>query len=98
VFTLASLVEAFGRVMVEAMSHGLPCLAHDGPVQRYVLGPHGGFGDLRVRGELTRLLSGEHERSADAAHERNRFVHERFSWDSLAPRYAELLRRCAARP
>jgi 1,2-diacylglycerol 3-alpha-glucosyltransferase len=100
VFALASLVEAFGRVMVEAMSHGLPCLAHDGPVQRYVLGPHGRFDDLRMPGRLTRLLSerGEPDVGPDAARERHRFVHERFSWDALAPRYAELLRRCAARP
>jgi 1,2-diacylglycerol 3-alpha-glucosyltransferase len=99
-FVLASLVEAFGRVLVEALSHGLPCLAHDGPVQRYVLGPHGHFADLRERGSLTRLLSalGGRELAPGAAWERHRFVRERFSWDALAPRYAELLRRCAARP
>jgi 1,2-diacylglycerol 3-alpha-glucosyltransferase len=100
VFALASLVEAFGRVMVEAMSHGLPCLAHDGPVQRYVLGPHGRFADLRLPGELTRLVSAGADASGgpDAARERHRFAHEHFSWDVLAPRYVELLRRCASRP
>lgn len=99
VFALASTWEAFGRVMVEALSHGLPCIAHDGPVQRFVLGPHGVFGDLNRRGELARLV----ERACrsgppreDAARERHRFAHERFSWDVLAPLYADLLRKCAA--
>jgi 1,2-diacylglycerol 3-alpha-glucosyltransferase len=97
VFAVASLWEAFGRVMVEAMSQGLPCVAHDGPVQRYVLGCHGLFGDFRRPGRLARLL-GElpaTQFGREGALERHRYVYERFSWDVLAPRYAELLRRCA---
>lgn len=92
-FALASLVESFGRVMVEALSHGLPCVAHDGPVQRYVLGPHGRLGDLRERGELTRLLAAGVAPGAapEAAAERYRHARERFGWGVLAPRYAELL-------
>ena len=41
VFALASVWEAFGRALVEAMSHGVCCIAHDWPVQRWVLGSHG---------------------------------------------------------
>ena len=97
IFALASVGEAFGRVMVEAMAHGLPCLAHDAPVQRYLLGQHGILGDFNRRGELARLIAGlpEREFEPEVAHERHRAVYERFSWDALAPRYAELLRRCA---
>ena len=40
-FVLASLKEGFGRAYVEALAHGLPCLAHDYPVTRSVLGNHG---------------------------------------------------------
>ena len=35
-FVLASLNEGFGRVFLEAMSHGLPCLTHDYEISRYI--------------------------------------------------------------
>lgn len=97
VFALASFVESFGRVMAEAMSHGLPCVAHDGPVQRYLLGPHGHFGDFARPGRLAGLVAAlDDGDSSEGAGERHRYVHDRFSWDVLTPRYAGLLRQCAA--
>ena len=38
IFILASLQEGFGRVFLEALMHGLPVIAHDHPVMRFVLG------------------------------------------------------------
>jgi glycosyltransferase involved in cell wall biosynthesis len=99
VFVLASLWEAFGRVLIEAMSHGLPCVAQDGPTQRAVLGDRGFMGDLRERGGLARPLYAALESARDpaAAEGRHRFVHERYSWDRLAPQYVKMFRRCARR-
>ena len=99
-FVLASLWEAFGRVMIEAMSHGLPCVAHDAPTPRYVLGEHGFLSDLTLPGNLAGVLHRLLGTPLDAgeAERRHRFVHERFSWERLAPRYVELLRRQAAGP
>jgi glycosyltransferase involved in cell wall biosynthesis len=99
VFVLASLWEAFGRVLIEAMSHGLPCVVQDGPTQRAVLGDRGFMGDLRERGGLAQPLDAALESARDpaAAEGRHRFVHERYSWDRLAPQYVKMFRRCARR-
>ena len=98
-FVLASLWESFGRVLVEAQSHGLPCLAHDYPVMSWILGEEGDTADLRAPGPVAAWLSGlgpcdpDPERRA----RRHRYAHQRFSWDALAGRYAEFLRGAAVR-
>jgi 1,2-diacylglycerol 3-alpha-glucosyltransferase len=95
VFVLASLAEAQGRALIEAMSYGLPCVAHDSPVMRFAAGDHGLFGDLSQRGSLTRLLRHPPESGAAQAQARHRHVYERFSWESLRPRYVEFLAELA---
>lgn len=99
VFVLASLWEAFGRVLIEAASDGLPCLANDGPTPRQVLGDEAITADLREPGALAALLREELARPRDpaAAERRHRYVHERYSWDRLAPEYVKMFRRCARR-
>jgi 1,2-diacylglycerol 3-alpha-glucosyltransferase len=94
VFVLASVAEAQGRVLIEAMARGLACVAHDSKVQRFALGKHGLFGDFTRRGELARLLAKPIDHSDAAAHAAHAHVYERFSWDCLRPRYVELL--CSA--
>jgi glycosyltransferase involved in cell wall biosynthesis len=95
VFVLASLGESFGRVLVEAMAHGLPCLAHDYAVTRYVLGGHGFLADLSKAGALASLLDSVDRFDSRRAAERHRFVYENFSWDRLRPAYVEFLRATA---
>ena len=96
VFAHASLWEAFGLVMVEAMAHGLPCVVHDGPTQRYLLGEHALMGDLRRDGELAALLARALEHDDPAERERRRrYARDRFSWERLAPRYVEMMRAAA---
>jgi glycosyltransferase involved in cell wall biosynthesis len=56
VFVLASLREAFGIVFIEALMAGLPVIAHDYDVSRYVLGEHGYFADLSVPAGLANTL------------------------------------------
>lgn len=96
-FVLASLWESFGRVLVEAQSHGLPCLAHDHPVMRWVLGEEGDSADLRVPGSVRAWLRGltESDFSDESRRRRQASAHRRFSWDVLAPRYVEMLRDAA---
>ena len=98
-FVLASLWESFGRVLVEAQSHGLPCLAHDHPVMTWVLGDEGDVADLTEPGSVARWLSGEtaNDRSPQRCARRHESAYRRFSWDILADRYAEMLRAVASR-
>ncbi len=98
IFTLASLSEGFGRVFIEASASGLPCLAHDYPVAREVLGGDGIFGDFRQPGALARLfgpalVAAGNETVRQARH---RAVYRRFSWDVLRGRYVDMIRHCAA--
>lgn len=95
-FVLASLWESFGRVLVEALAHGLPCLAHDYPVMRWVLGDQGQTADLRERGAVAAWL-GSLSADGDAGAARHRAAYERFSWDRLAPAYVDMLRGAAGR-
>ena len=97
-FVLASLWESFGRVLVEALSHGLPCLAHDYPVMRWVLGDAGEVADLEVPGALGAWLQSPdaNDLSEDARRRRHQSAYKRFSWGNLADRYAALLQGAAA--
>ena len=95
-FVLASLKEGFGRVFLEALVHGLPVVAHDHPVMRFVLGDEATFGDLSKAGALAglnrdALLKTESLRDAER---RREMVRERFSWPVLAPHYRDMFFDC----
>ncbi len=96
VFTLASVVEAFGRVYVEAAAAGLPCIVHDFPVAREVLGPWGRYIDMTRPGALSQQLAATLHRPDDLRGvEQARWVRDRYSWDVLRPAYLALIDRAA---
>lgn len=99
-FVLASLLEGFGRVFLEAMIHGLRCVAHDYPVTRYVLGEKGVYADLSREGTLSAVLSDPAVWQSDPAERiaARQSVRDRFSWEALKPVYREMFLRCANRP
>jgi glycosyltransferase involved in cell wall biosynthesis len=95
-FVHGSLTEGFGRVLVEAASRGLPCLAADRPFAREVLGQGGYLADLSKPGALALLLGrvlaqGPNPERAAAVYAD---LYARLSWDRLAPRYADMIERC----
>jgi glycosyltransferase involved in cell wall biosynthesis len=96
-FALASLSEGFGMVFLEAMSHGLPCLAHDYEISRYVLGELGYFANFELPGSLSELIRDVLAESDGPAkrHARYHSIYSRFSWDRLLPGYLRMIRRCA---
>ena len=98
VFVLATLMEGFGRVYVEALSWGLPCLAHDSALTRSVLGQEGLLADFEQPGSLAALLPQALSEGSDGAvrERRHREAFRRFSWQELRPQYIAMLRRCAA--
>ena len=98
-FVLPSVHEGMGRVLVEALGHGLPVLAHDAEWSRAVVGRHGFLADLERPGALAGLI--ERVRADDgglaARAARHRHARERFSWSELAPAYVKMVRVCAGR-
>ena len=96
-FVLASLREGFGLAIVEALAAGLPCVVHDTTTTAALCGPHAFRADLRESGSLAPLLAVALDAGSEpsAMRARHAWVRERFSWDALRGRYAELLRSCA---
>jgi glycosyltransferase involved in cell wall biosynthesis len=97
-FVLASLKEGFGRVFVEAMSQGLPCLAHDSEVTQFVLGKQGYLDDFQVQGNLASLILKvlTEPYGEDKCHLRHKNIYDRFSWEQLRPKYIDMIHKCAA--
>lgn len=95
-FVLASLREGFGRVFLEAMSYGLPCLAHDYEIPRFVLGEYGYLANLKVAGSLSELIrqvleEGDNHSTRCLRHNQ---VYNHFSWEKLRPHYVKMIERC----
>jgi 1,2-diacylglycerol 3-alpha-glucosyltransferase len=100
VFALASLREAFGLAYVEAMAHGLPCVAHDQAVTRFVLGEEGLLADLRERGALAATIrfALSLEDSGALRARRHHAVRQRFGWPALLGDYVAMLSERALPP
>jgi 1,2-diacylglycerol 3-alpha-glucosyltransferase len=98
-FALGSLREGLPRVLLEAMSQGLPCLVHDYRTSRFVLGDFGTFGDFTRIGSLSSLLSKTLLREMSDADRgsRHAYIYKKFSWSSLRPAYAQMIQTAACR-
>ncbi len=85
------------RVLAEAASEGLLVAAHDGEVQRFVLGRHGHYADFRTPGTCSDLISHllrQDQRPEDML-ARHEDAFERFSWHRLAESYVRMLLQVA---
>jgi glycosyltransferase involved in cell wall biosynthesis len=96
-FVLASLREGLPRALLEAISNGLPCLAHDYEIARFVLGNEGYMANFELTGSLASLIPQALAESKDVSKRRlrHRAIYERFSWEKLRPAYVKLIEQCA---
>jgi glycosyltransferase involved in cell wall biosynthesis len=96
-FVLASVREGLPRVLPEAMSYGLPSMAHDYEISHFALGEEGYFADFEVTGNLASLipqaLAESHELTK--RYLRHQTAYNRFSWEKLLPDYIKLIQNCA---
>jgi glycosyltransferase involved in cell wall biosynthesis len=95
VFVHAAMHEGFGLAQLEALDAGLPCVVHDTPTSAYVVGDQGVRVDLTHAGALAAALDGVLAGGRGDGAARHAWAWSQFSWDRLAPRYAELLTACA---
>jgi 1,2-diacylglycerol 3-alpha-glucosyltransferase len=89
VFVHASLTEAFGLVIAEAMLSGLPVVIHNAPVFKWIAGDSSAhLINMSEQGELSRVLI--EVLSKDANGDSREEAVKRFSWNELLPRYLEM--------
>jgi glycosyltransferase involved in cell wall biosynthesis len=95
VFILASLIEGFGRVLLEALEFGLPILVHDFHVTREVLEKYGYFGDFTISGKLTESIMNNLDQKTPlySPEEIHHYLYTKYSWNSLKDLYIEMFQK-----
>jgi glycosyltransferase involved in cell wall biosynthesis len=89
IFVLASLIEGFGLVIVEAMLSGSPVIIHNSPVFHWIAqGTSAKLIDMSLQGELARALD-EVLSESHCSSCRDDAV-RRFSWEVLVPQYLNM--------
>jgi glycosyltransferase involved in cell wall biosynthesis len=95
----ASLSEAFGLAVVEALCSGALVLTHDSPHFQWLVQDTDCLVDMRLPGNLmTRLreLIEQREGLSSRAKVRTASVRQRFDWRTLKPAYIEMYRKVAS--
>lgn len=98
-FVLASLTEGLPRVMIEALSYGLPIIAHDYNIPHEVLEGNGYLADFTKPNQLSKLLekvASIEYNSAELINQRVNFATAKYSWTSIKENYIEMIEKTAA--
>jgi glycosyltransferase involved in cell wall biosynthesis len=83
--------EPFGNIYLEAMSTGLPVVAHDSLNSRWIIGVHGALADTRDPVAVARALREAITDTDEARRARRAIVADRFAWPVVASQYARFV-------
>jgi glycosyltransferase involved in cell wall biosynthesis len=89
VFLHAAIRESFGNVYIEALASGLPVVAHDDEVTRWILGDHAYLVDARSELELVDTLETVLYVSKNDLARGTAFAQANYNWRAIAARYCE---------
>lgn len=87
-FLHTKIQESFGNVYIEALSCGVPIVAHDDEVTRWILGKHAVLVDSNSQAFLTAAIKQALHTRTDAT-EAASWAHARYSWEVVASKYVD---------
>lgn len=96
VFLHTAARESFGNVYIEALATGLPVVAHDDEVTRWILERHANLVDTFSEDALVEALRSAIEGAGMGKAERAEFAASRYSWPVVAARYEEFFEQVHA--
>jgi glycosyltransferase involved in cell wall biosynthesis len=96
-FLHTKIQESFGNVYIEALSCGVPIVAHDDDVTRWILGKHAVLVDSTSKARLTAAIM-EGLRTPRQGADVAAWAHARYSWDVVAAKYLDFFTGVLDRP
>jgi glycosyltransferase involved in cell wall biosynthesis len=84
-----ALFESFGNIYIEAMAVGLPVVAHDSVVTRWIFGDDASLVDTTDPVQVIDAVTAAFQDDPHAAEKRVRTTHARFAWSTIATQYRD---------
>jgi glycosyltransferase involved in cell wall biosynthesis len=84
-----ALLESFGNIYIEATAVGLPVVAHDSVVTRWIFGSDASLVDTTDPDQVIDAVTAALQQDSNAAAERARKTHARFAWSTIATQYRD---------
>ena len=97
-FVLSSLTEGLPRVMIEALSYGLPILVHDYPLAHQVLAVHGYYANFELINSLNSLINQVSlidYNDLPLKENRKNYAVVHYGWQSLKEKYVSMIEKTA---
>jgi glycosyltransferase involved in cell wall biosynthesis len=97
VFLHTAIRESFGNVYIEALGCGIPIVAHDDEVTRWIFEDHGFLVDTTVEHVLVETLKNALQAPPASAARGASFALARYSWGAIAERYCDFFAKVLSR-
>ena len=95
-FLHTKIRESFGNVYIEALSCGVPVVAHDDEVASWIFEGKATLVDTASQAELAQAIR-ERLEKPNIDKDASAWAHEHYAWKVVAERYAEFLAMVAQR-